>query len=222
MIHFYQIYFREEQQAQFYPFAIPVHNRGLTIFFENEIIKALVPRVRAEHVQKIAVVSWKLKEKLRMYIGRPREITQELLESEYDVLSFTKNTQYHDFYAFGEAHHKGFRESLAKMLKVAGVPMPSRVKTPIYQNHFSARTDIYRDYVKTHLIPCMEAIENDPEVNKLAMMDSNYTKLAKDSAVSPEYLKEKIGIPYYPLCPFLLERLFSIYCTNRKINVTPL
>jgi hypothetical protein len=38
--------------------------------------------------------------------------------------------------------------------------------------------------------------------------------------VSADYLMEKIGLPYYPLCPFILERLFSVYVQNKKIKVT--
>lgn len=211
-----QIYFRDEQKASLYPFATPYYNEHLTVFFENTCIAGLVTGAQTE---KISVCSWKLAQKIRIQVKRCRPLTQEMLESDYEVLSFTNNTQYHDFFAFASAHHKNFRETFEKMLSVAGIRMPSRVKCPIYQNHFSARTDIYKDYVKSYLIPCMDAIKNDPEVNKLAMVDSNYSQLARNSAATSEYLKEKIGVSYYPLVPFLLERLFSVYCTNNKIKV---
>lgn len=211
-----QIYFRDEQKSSCYPFADLYFNSDLSIYFENDVISRLVPGSEAD---KIAVCSWKLKDKIRIQVKRCRPLTQEMLESDYEVLSFTNNTQYHDFFAFASAHHKNFRETFEKMLSSAGLRMPSRVKCPIYQNHFSARTDIYKDYVKSYLIPCMDAIKNDPEVNKLAMVDSNYSQLARNSAATSEYLKEKIGVSYYPLVPFLLERLFSVYCTNNKIKV---
>lgn len=212
-----QIYYREEQKTALYPFARPYFNERLTIFFENEVIRALVPESKAD---KIAVCSWKLAEKMKYYIGRPRPITQELLDSEYEVISFTRNTQYHDFFAFADAHHKNFRKNFEKLLASVGIKMPYKVKSPIYQNHFTSKREIYQDYVKNYLIPCMESIKNDPEINKIAMEDSKYSQLAKSSAASPEYLQEKIGVPFYPMAPFLLERLFSVYCTNNKINVT--
>lgn len=211
-----QIYFKEEQKEHCFPFATLYFNENLTVYFENDPISKLVPTSTAD---KISISSWKLKEKLRYFIGRPRDITPELLDSDYEVLSFTKNTKYHDFFAFADAHHKNFRQTFEKMLNAAGLKMPYKVKNPIYQNHHSSRADIYRDYVKTYLVPCMEVIKNDPEVNKLAMVDSNYSQLAKTSAATSEYLKEKIGVPYYPLVPFLLERLFSVYCQNRNIKV---
>lgn len=212
-----QIVYKEEQKASCFPFARIYFNETLTLYFENEVIKNLVPTTE---MKNISVCSWKLREKLRYFIGKPREITPELLDSNYEVLSFTKNTKYHNFFQFADAHHRNFRATFSQMLESAGLRMPYKVKSPIYQNHFSARTDIYKDYVKNYLLPCMNVIENDPEVNKLAMVDSNYSQLARTSAATSEYLKEKIGVPFYPLVPFLLERLFSVYCTNNKINVS--
>lgn len=216
MTEFYQIIYKEEQREKCYPFAKVYFNDMLTVYFENTPIRTIV---QASSADKIAVCSWKLKQKLRFYIGKPREITPQLLDSDYDVLSFTKNTKFHDFFQFADAHHKNFRGTFEKMLAVAGLRMPAKVKNPIYQNAFSSRTDIYKDYVSTYLIPCMDVIKNDPEVNKLAMVDSNYSQLARTSAATSEYLKEKIGIGFYPLVPFLLERLFSVYCQNRSIKV---
>lgn len=211
-----QIIYKDEQATSCYPFAQLYFNSTLTVFFENKVISDLVP---ASTDGFISICSWKLAQKIRIQVKRCRPLTQEILESDYEVLSFTNNTQYHDFFSFADAHHKNFRQTFEKMLSVAGLRMPSKVKCPIYQNHFAGRADIYKDYVKSYLIPCMEVIKNDPEVNKLAMVDSNYSQLAKNSAVSPEYLKQHIGISYFPLVPFLLERLFSVYCTNNKIKV---
>ena len=80
-----------------------------------------------------------------------------------------------------------------------------------------ARTDIYKAYVANYLSPAMELISNDRVINEMAMRDSNYSRLSKQSA---EPLQDKIGISYYPMVPFLLERLFSVFCQNEKINVT--
>ncbi len=214
-----QIYYDESQKSACYPFADLYFNQNLTIHFENSCIKELV---LASTSEKTAVCSWRLKEKMRYYIGKPRELTQEVLDSDYDVLSFTKNTKHHQMLDAADHWHKGFRGILTEILEMLSIKMPREVKIPIYQNHFSARTDIYQDYVKTYLIPVMNLIENDPHINELAMKDSNYATLARGNGVSPEYLKENIGVGYYPLVPFLLERLFSIYVHNRRINVTPL
>jgi hypothetical protein len=215
-VEFYQIYFRDEQKSAIYPFAKPYFNERLTIFFENSVIKDLV---LASEAEKIAVCSWKLREKFRYYIGKRRELTVEVLESDYDVLSFTKNTSQHTMLHAADKWHVGFRLTMKRILDEVGIKMPGEVRTPIYQNHFSARREIYQDYVKTYLSPCMEVMSNHPEIKEMVLVDSNYSSLNKAGA-TPEYLKEKIGVPFYPIAPFLLERLFSIYVFNEKINVT--
>lgn len=126
----------------------------------------------------------------------------------------------HRMFAFADASHKGFTVAFRKVVEGIGKKCPGEVKIPIYQNHFSAKRDIYHDYVKEYLNPAMEIMQNDPEINKLVMADSNYSTL---TSKRPDHLKEieqKLGINYYPLAPFLLERLFSVYVHNKKINVS--
>lgn len=220
MTEFYQIYYHDSQKENMWPFAIPYLNENLTIFFENAPISKLVTETKAD---KIAVCSWKLKDKLRWNLGKPRireDITQEVLNSDYDVLPFTRNSQHHQMLQAASQWHPGFRETMTKIVEGIGKKMPGEVKIPIYQNAFSAKREIYQDYVKEYLNPAMELVKNDPEIYKLATRDSHYTKLIKHEGASAEYLAEKLGFPYYPLVTFVLERLFSVYIHNKKINVT--
>lgn len=214
MTDFYQIYYDEKQFKEIFPFAIPYRTQGLTVFFESHWIKELVLSSKAE---KIGVCSWKLRQKLRWYIGQRRELTKELLETDYEVMTFTRNTKYHQMLAAAAAWHPGFLTVFDKILSKIGVTRPKEVKIPIYQNHFCCRTDIYKDYVNNYLGPAMDCIQNDSEINVLAMQNSKYSDLTNQSA---EHLQEKLGINYYPLTPFLLERLFSIYVHNKRIAVT--
>lgn len=212
-----QIYYREEQKAACYPFSRLYFNDSLTIFFENSVISSLV---MASDSKKIGVCSWKLREKMRTNVCRPRELTEEVINSDYDVLSFTCNTKYHKMLAAAEVWHKGFRPAIEKVCQAIGQPCPGEVRTPIYQNAFMAKTEIYQDYVKNWLNPAMNAMVGDPELNELILADSNYSNLAKKDAASPDRLQELIGMRFYPLAPFILERLFSIYVHNKRINVT--
>ncbi len=211
-----QIFYHEDHLKELYPFAIPYDNRGkLTVFFENDVIRKVVMETTAD---KIGVCSWKLKAKQRgFYIGRPKEITQEVIEGDYDILSFTKNTKYHTMLASATQSHKFFQPTFDKILAHIGKTRPGEVKNPIYQNHFVARTDIYQDYVKNWLQPAISAIEGVPEIRELAYQDSNYSELSGQSAA---ILKSQLGISYYPMVPFLLERLFSVYAQVMKIKVT--
>lgn len=217
MAELYQIYYKEEHRKELYDCAIPIRSTTLNKFFENAIIEAVASECTDD---KVSVCSWKLRQKMRWYVGRPRPLTQEVLESDYDVLSFTRNSRQHKMMGSAEVWHKGFKAALTEIVEGIGKNMPNEVKNPIYQNHFSAKTEIYKDYLTEYLSPAMKLIDNDKNVNKLCMVDSNYSALAKKDAASPEYLMEKLGVPYYPLVPFLLERLFSIYVHNKNINVT--
>lgn len=208
-----QIYFEDSQLKELYPFAVPYKNT-LTIFFENEVIRKLVPETKAD---KMGVCSWRLREKQRYYIGRPRPITEEVINSDYEVLSFTKNTKYHRMLAAAKQSHEHFQPCFDILLKAIGKYRPFEIKNPIYQNHFMARRDIYQHYVKTYLSPIMDLIENDKEINEMAMRDAKYEKLIRSSA---DFLEPLIGINYYPMVPFLLERLFSVFCQNEGIKVT--
>jgi hypothetical protein len=187
------------------------------VFFESEVIKNEVLQTKFD---KISVCSWELKSKMKWYIGRPRELTQELLESDYEVMSFTKNTGDHRMFAAADAWHPGFMKTFDKILSVIGVRRPGEIKIPIYQNHHASKTGIYQDYVNSYLIPAMEAIKNDPEINGEAMADANYSKLKKTPP--PDYFVNQIGVPFWPMVPFLLERLFSVYVQNKQIKITHL
>lgn len=216
-VDFFQVIYKQEQQDKCYPFARIHFNDRLTQFFENTVIAHLVLKSQAD---KISVCSWKLREKMRWNVCRPRPLTEEVLKSDYDVLSFTCNTKYHQMLAAADKWHAGFKPIMAQILGRLGENMPSEIKSPIYQNHFSSRSDIYKEYVNGLLIPAMLIMGNDPEINKMCWQDSGYSQLAQRDAATPEYLQQQIGVPYYPLFPFLLERLFSIFCHNKKIRVT--
>ena len=152
-----QIYYEDVQLKELYPFAIPYRNE-LTVFFESEVIRRLIPETTAD---KIGVCSWRLRQKQRYYIGRPRPITEEVINSNYEVHSFTKNTKYHKMLAFAAQSHKHFQPCFNKLLSAIGVNCPGEIKNPIYQNHFCARSDIYKFYVEKYLSRVMEIITND-------------------------------------------------------------
>jgi hypothetical protein len=211
-----QIYYEESQKAHCFPFADLHFNDRLTVFFENSIIRDVV---MASDSEKIAICSWKLKQKLKWYIGKHRELTQEVLDSDYEVLSMTRNSKHHGMLYSADKYHKGFTDGMRKICHHVGLKLPGEVKIPIYQNHFSAKIEIYRDYVQNFLSPAMDYMTNDSEMKEIAISDSNYSALTRGGA-NADQLMDKIGLPYYPLAPFILERFFSVYVHNKKIPVT--
>lgn len=215
MTSLYQVYYDDKQLPKLFPFAIPYKNEGLTIYFENDCIVKLVKATTAE---KVGVCSWKLADKMRLRVGQRGLLTQKVLESEYDVLSLTRNSSKHQMLARANAWHPGFMTTIKLLWEKLGYKMPGEAKQPIYQNHFLAKTEIYRDYVDNFLIPAMELIEKDEELNKLMLQPSGYGRLNRQADMRS--VKAKLGMTDYPLTPFVLERCPSLWFTMKRINVT--
>lgn len=206
----FQIYYREQQKKEVYPFAIPYYNEGLTIFFENELIRRLVPTAQSD---KVAVVSWKLSQKMRF-----TSLTPKMLEKDFQVLSFTKNGREHKMIAMANTWHPKFLPALKLLFEKMGLGIPKETKNPIYQNHFMAKTEIYKRYVSEFLSPAMELIENDEQLHEIMMEQSNYGVLSRGADVKS--VKAKLGLDFYPLCPFVLERCPSLWFDMHRIPVS--
>lgn len=203
MTELHQIWYDEKQRYKLFPFAIPYYNEGLTIFFENVPIRKLVTETTAE---RIGVCSWRLGDKMRKH-HRENIITG--MDSDFQVLSFTRNSFRHQMLAMSNAWHPGFMPTIRLLWEKLGLKIPSEAKNPIYQNHFLAKTSIYRDYVDNFLVPAMELTEKDEELNKLMTQPSGYGKLSRGCDLRS--VKAKLGMDDYPLAPFILERSPCLY-----------
>jgi len=62
-LDFYQIFYRDEQRQHLYDFSTLYHNNKPTLFLENEVIRSVVPKSKAD---LIAVCSWQLKHKRKV------------------------------------------------------------------------------------------------------------------------------------------------------------
>jgi hypothetical protein len=211
----YQIIYEEKHREKLFPFSVPYFNTGLSIFFENKVIADLVSATDAE---KIAVTSWKLKEKLHRNVGLSKTLTQKDLESDYDVLSFTKNSKKHQMLAHLYHWHKSSKEAMVLLWEKLGYKLPGEVKNPIYQNHYSAKAEVYKDYVMNFLAPAMELIEKDEQLRELMTQPSGYSKLSKEADIKS--VKAKLGMTEYPLAPFILERCPAAWFQMKGIKIS--
>lgn len=202
--------------TQLFPFATPHFNAELDEFFENTIIATKVLSSRAD---KIAVCSWALRQKMTARIPPRRDLSAEVLLEDFDVMSFTKNSKDHDMLAFLEYHHPEARAILEKILKAIDLKVPEHTKFPIYQNAFCARREIYQDYVKKVLVPAIIVMKCDQEIRELCWQDAKYTVTTLGIPVDFIKIQKFLGVPYYPLHPFLLERLFSCYINDKNLKV---
>lgn len=212
MTELHQIWYDEKHRSKLLPYAIPYKNEGLTIFFENDCIAKVVSASKAD---KVGVCSWKLADKMRK---QNLENLHFKKDGDYQVLSLTRNSKNHQMLAMANAWHPGFTPTIKLLWGKLGLKIPGEAKHPIYQNHFIAKTEVYKDYVENFLSPAMELTEKDEEVRNLMLQPSGYGKLNRYADVRS--VKQKLGLDDYPLAPFILERCPSLYFQLRGYNVT--
>lgn len=218
MAELYQIYFKESQLENLYPFSIPFFNSQLTVFFENSVIRTIVLRSEAD---KIGIASYALKQKINNGVPMRQEFTEEVINWDYDVLSFTRKMPEHFMLAKMDNWHPGSRETLNLIFKKIGQKTfegRQEPKVPIYQNHFMARREIYYEYVTECLIPAMFVMEEDEEVRKRCYEDSLYYRLKTDPEY-PKLIKKQLNMDYVPMHTFLCERMFSCWIDGKKLNI---
>jgi hypothetical protein len=211
---FYQIHFKDEQKTEMYDFAIPYLNQVLTPYFENSVIAEVVPKCNADFV---SVCSWRLRKKRGdMFRLQDKKLTKEkILNSDFDVAILTPRSPTHNVMGMASHWHGASWDNAIKDLRNF-IKIPNVVKHAVYENHFVARGDIYRDYVNTFLLPVMDYMEG----RDVYFVDSGYITRKKAEEVH-EY-QQKSGRKDWPIAPFVLERLFSIWINDKGFKVIPL
>jgi len=90
------------------------------------------------------------------------------------------------------------------------------VKHAVYENHFIAHKDIYRSYVTDCLNPVIDFMST----RDVYFADSGYR--TRKSAEDLEAYTKITGKKDWPIAPFILERLFSIWINDKNFKVIPL
>lgn len=210
-LKFYQIYYDDIQLTELYPFAIPYKTGSPTSYFENSIIADVVPKAKSEFV---SVCSWRLRKKRidrSMQLKGQVELTEEkILSASFDVAVLTPSNNQNALHMARQWHGQPWVDALKELGNF--IKIPAEVSKAIYENHFIARTEIYQEYVQTCLVPAM-AYMRDKEV---FFVDAKYAS-RKTPAEQKRY-KELTGRNDWPIAPFVLERLFSIWMDGKGFN----
>ena len=222
-LDFYQVYFEDSQKDKIYPFAIPYKNETLTDYFENSIIADIVPKSQAD---LISVCSWRLKQKrgdssTPMVLNGELSLTKEkIISSDFDVAVLTPRSHCHQPLAMASIWHgKAWDDAFAvfrDFLSSIGIKVKQEPKA-IYENHFIAKKEIYQDYVKSCLIPAIHFCDNNPIFKE----NSGYINRKKDMNEVINY-QMRSGRKDWPIAPFILERLFSIWIFGKGFKVIDL
>lgn len=224
MTDFYQIYYEDSQKSDLFPFSKPFFNPELTVFFENAVIYRLVLPCKAE---KVGVCSPALKWKINHGIPMKEPFTEDVINRDYDILSLSrrqnplKGPESHFMLAKMDNWHSGTRDTLNMILSSIGQETfenRREPKSPIYQNAFIAKTEIYKEFLQKAMIPAMKVMEDDADIRKRCWEDSGYYKLKTDPSYA-RMIKSKTGWDYVPCHTFILERLFSCWIHGKNFNI---
>lgn len=220
-LSFTQIYFKEEQKAQLYDFATPYENTSLSHYFENAVIREVVPMQSADY---IGVASWRLKAKRNdgstpILLQHKLELSEEkILSQDFDVAVLTPRKPTHKVLQNARMWHpliwdEAFGVFKSFLRSDCGIKVPDELTHAIYENHFIARREIYHSYVKECLGPAIDFMEG----KELFLKDSGYAN--KKPANERLAYQNLTGRKDWPIAPFILERLFSIYIERKNLNV---
>lgn len=120
--------------------------------------------------------------------------------------------------AMANAWHPGFMTTIKLLWEKLGYKMPGEAKQPIYQNSYLAKATIYKDYVDSFLLPAMNLINTDEQLNAAMIQSSGYGRLNRQADLKS--VKNKLHMDEYPLCPFILERCPSLYYQIKGIRIS--
>lgn len=125
----------------------------------------------------------------------------------FDIYGLCPQKLREQYLDFSETVHPGFKELFYPLCEDLGL----KVKEPkniIYSNFVIMKTSIYKNYVNNIIKPAIYLLET--KYKDLAWKDSNYKGLPKNQ------LKLYTELDYYPMIPFVLERLISIFIDNNN------
>jgi len=212
-LDFIQIYYAEDQKEKLYPFATPYFCQEITPYFENQIIAEIVPKSSAEFC---GICSWRLSAKrgdMHKLVDKTLSL-EKIQRSTFDIAILTPRGHKDILNKLYMWHHEPAVLAVQEFNKFLRIP--ETVDHSIYENHFIARTDIYKDYVSNCLLPAIEFMRGNPVFD----LPAGYLRRKSESErkhIQP--ILESWGMKDYPIGVFLLERLFSVFINKKGYKV---
>lgn len=221
-----QIYYEERQLNATVSGFYPYFNENCTIFCESQIMCDIYNKQLYHNHDYVGVFSWKLQEKFKHRVNF-YEIDRTILtnKDKYDI--FSMNWQDSSNYEIGIQHegsqsfHAKSWPELLKLIKKMqdkgiidrNIPDLNKKMQRIYCNYFITSKEIYEDYICSFMIPAIDLLKNDKEMMGISL---EYADYGFDPPLS---FIEQTGLDYYPLAPFMLERLINCYTLIRGLRV---
>jgi hypothetical protein len=225
-IKLYQIYYDQKHIPRILNHAIPYFNNNPTIYFESGAMCDIFNKKDYTDCEYIGVLSWKASTKIK----KMKNLSQ--IDS---IISKTERK--YDFYTFNNKNFLGFTrphrgsgsrydsQAWRDLMKLT-LHMQSKKIWPqvseeeldkemlrIYCNYFIAKKEIWEDFVESFVIPAIQEMKNDEQMRNIATSSHHYP------LPLPQSFIDAVGCDYYPMAPFILERLINVYIVMRNLKV---
>jgi hypothetical protein len=227
----FQIYYEDSQAENLLPGFIPYFNTHTNIFLESSVISRIEKENRHLNYNWLGVFSHKVKEKLihdPLYgdfsFKRIEYMCDHRASRIYDILApklsrypWVNTRQRHN----PREQHEG--DSLWRCLDL----LLNKLKIPnlnngnyldrqldiIYTNSFMIRKQLMRDFIDSMLDPAIKLMETDEQLYELSRTKAQYTYPV------PQNFTKFTGMTYWPIAPFILERMINVYILthNKKV-----
>ena len=207
----YQLYYKEEQIKNCFKESELVEcpnldkkaiweDRTYPLFENHEIIALSMGMYDNEYY---GILSHAFKKKIT-FINSFKDLESKISsKGDAEVITFHKKHNPSKFMVNMERWHHGSLNLFIDTLELAGLPL-APIKTTVYSNYFIAKGSIIKDYVNTWLIPFVQEVYKMPE---RYYVPANYKKAIREKGCD------------YPLHPFIIERLFSLYLANNNYKI---
>lgn len=143
-------------------------------------------------------------------------ILQEGKEKGSDVVAFM-GRRVIDIVMNGELYHPGFRDGWNAVWKCLGYE-PEDMSTPCFSffcNYWCARPSFMLFYCSM-LSYLHHKIEHTPPLKSVLWRNAHYS----DAKLSREVLQSLFGVPYYPLLPFIVERMICAFTSKHAKSIS--
>ncbi len=207
-IKIYQIYFDEKSKARIDPLTIPYDNSNTDTIkpcLENHVIRSLVEHRQHLDCDYFGVLSWAFENKNPLKI----KYIYDLVDGSFDVYSFYGLHTSDNVWKVAERWHKGIIDMAQHVFNKLNMDVNVKtIVTPtVYQNAFLTTPIIYERYVNEMLIPFMDMLLSDKEIQARVNSDTRY----KHGEFNKSKMEKVTGKPHYTFHTFICERLFSTF-----------
>ena len=220
----FQSYYNKNQLSSLEKNCIPFFNKKASPLLESQILVDILKNGYHKHSEWCGLISWKYSKKVQSSGFRSLDKIINMADK-FDVVA-PRAESYLFYPKIAREHyllniHMDIKEPLLRIiyelqkknLLKNEIPCLTSKQNNIYCNYWIAKNNFFESFVEKCLIPSIEIIKNNSTIGDLCLSDANYGR------TPPASFTEQTGFDYYPLAPFVLERMINVYISSEAAKV---